>query len=158
MRFATDATLGKLGRHLRTAGFDTICRHENRNSDFFKALEPDRIILTRTAKLQARYKRRPLLFIRENDPHDQMAQIFRELEIGPDDLRPFSRCTICNLAIRPVDRQTVRGKVPAYIWQHHRHFRICPGCRRIYWSGSHHQRLTRQLEQLFNHKESRIHE
>ncbi len=152
MRFATDATLGKLGRHLRAAGFDTVCQHERRERDFFDALEADRIILSRTSTVLTRYKKRVVVFIRDNDPFEQLKQVFQELNIGPDDVHPFDRCLICNLKIQPVDRQTLRDKVPAYIWQSHRRFRICYGCQRIFWAGSHHRRLTKRLETLFKSK------
>jgi uncharacterized protein with PIN domain len=154
MRFATDATLGKLGRHLRAAGFDTVCQHENRNRDFFDALETDRIILTRTSKLLIQYKHRYVLFVRDNDPFCQMTQVCQEMNIGYADINPFSRCLVCNLEIEPVDKQTLRGKVPAYIWQHHQTFHICRGCQRIYWAGSHHQRTTKRFEALFKIKEA----
>lgn len=152
MRFATDATLGKLGRHLRAAGFDTVCQHESQDRDYFNRVAADRIILTRTLKYMARYKHRQLLFIRDNDPIEQLMQVFRDLKIGPADVEPFSRCLICNLKIKPIDKDVLRGKVPAYIWQHHRAFYVCSGCQRIYWAGSHHQRLTQNLEKIFNHE------
>jgi uncharacterized protein with PIN domain len=153
MRFATDATLGKLGRHLRAAGFDTVCQHERGTHIFFNALETDRIILTRTVKVQVRYKHRPLLFIRDNDPIEQMIQVFKDLNIGPADINPFSRCLICNLEITPIEKQYLQGKVPVFIWQHHQKFYICNSCKRIYWSGSHHRRLTQRFETLFKIKD-----
>jgi uncharacterized protein len=152
MRFATDATLGKLGRHLRTAGFDTLCQHEYQGRDFFNTLDTDRIILTRTTKLLVRLKHRDVLFIRHNDPFEQMLQVFQELDIGPDDVKPFSRCVICNLEIKPAEKHTLQGKVPPYIWQQHRRFHLCSGCNRIYWAGSHHRRLTKRFDRLFNQK------
>ena len=153
MRFATDATLGKLGRHLRAAGFDTVCQHENRNRNFFDSIATDRIILTRTVKLKFRYENRLLLFIRDNDPIAQMMQVVKDLNIRPADINPFSRCLICNLEIWPIDKQAIQGQVPVYIWQHHQSFQICKSCQRIYWSGSHHSRLTKQFETLFKAKD-----
>lgn len=153
MRFVTDATLGKLGRHLRAAGFDTVCQHESRHRNFFNSIETDRILLTRTVKLKNRYKHRHSLFIQDNDPIAQMIQVVKELSIGLADVKPFSRCLNCNLEITPIDKQWICGQVPAYIWQHHQSFHICNSCRRIYWSGSHHRRLTKQFETFFKAKD-----
>jgi uncharacterized protein len=153
MRFATDATLGKLGRHLRAAGFDTVCQHESRSRNFLNSIETDRILLTRTVKLKHRYENRILLFIRDNDPIAQMMQVVKSLNIRPADIKPFSRCLICNLDITPIDKQAIQGQVPVYIWQHHQSFHICNSCRRIYWSGSHHRRLTKQFETFFKAKD-----
>ncbi|BBO67167.1 hypothetical protein DSCA_10970 [Desulfosarcina alkanivorans] len=149
MRFATDATLGKLGRHLRTAGFDTLCQHQNRCGDFFNTIDGQRIILTRTMAVRQKFKHRHLLFIRDNDPLRQMMQVVRELGVQPNDLRPFSRCIACNTAIAPLDRDEARGRVPDYVWQRHRAFHRCDSCRRIYWAGSHRQRMGKRLDAIF---------
>jgi uncharacterized protein with PIN domain len=52
MRFATDATLGKLGRQLRAAGFDTLCQHQSGVVTFLVRLTVQRIILTRTTAVR----------------------------------------------------------------------------------------------------------
>ena len=149
MRFATDATLGKLGRNLRAAGFDTLCQHPRRGGDFFNTIDCQRIILTRTMAVRQHFQHRPLLFIRYNDPLQQMMQVVRELGVKRSDLRPFSRCIACNTDIVPIDREEVRGRVPDYVWQRHRAFHRCDSCRRIYWAGSHHLRMGNRLEAIF---------
>ncbi|MBC2713096.1 MAG: hypothetical protein HGJ94_19530 [Desulfosarcina sp.] len=153
MRFATDTTLGKLGRHLRAAGFDTLCQHQCRRGDFFDTVEADRVILTRTTAVKVRFKSRPLVFIRNNDPFQQMMQVVRELGIGQSDLRPFSRCLECNMVISQVGRDAVRGRVPDYVWQRHQTFHACGKCRRIYWAGSHHDRMCNRLAAIPRQKE-----
>ena len=61
-RFAADATLGKLVRHLRSAGFDTVCQHQSRDENFFDTIDGERVILTRTRLLKVRFNHRPLVF------------------------------------------------------------------------------------------------
>ena len=153
MRFATDTTLGKLGRHLRAAGFDTLCQHQCRSGGFFDTIEADRVILTRTTAVKVRFQSRPLVFIRDNDPLQQMMQVVRELRIEPSHLRPFSRCLECNMDISRVDRDAVRGRVPDYVWQRHQTFHACGKCRRIYWAGSHHDRMCNWLAAISRQKE-----
>jgi hypothetical protein len=154
IRFATDAALGKLGRHLRAAGFDTRCAPQRRQLAFFDAVGVDRVILTRTMAVKKRFTARPLIFVRSNNPLDQLTQVFGELNIQKDDLRPFSRCLGCNQRVHPVDRQTIKGRVPTFVWQRHTSFHTCRLCRRIYWAGSHHDRLVMQLSALFTSQES----
>ncbi|MCB2147130.1 MAG: Mut7-C RNAse domain-containing protein [Deltaproteobacteria bacterium] len=158
MRFATDATVGKLGRHLRSAGFDTLCQHQSRRGNFFETIDGERVILTRTRLVKLRFKRRPLVFIRDNDPYRQMIQVVHELKLGWCDLNLFSRCLECNEAIRPVDRATVAGRVPAYVWQYHHTFHACAKCGRIYWAGSHHDRMIQRLLAIFKQKDGETHE
>ena len=153
MRFVTDATLGKLGRHLRAAGFDTLCQHRSGRIDFFDMIDAGRVILTRTTVVKRRFKCHPLIFIRDNDPLRQMIQVVRELRLGWGDVKPFSRCLACNTEIRPVDRDAVRARVPAYVWQHHQIFHACGQCQRIYWTGTHHDRMKERLVVIFQRKE-----
>jgi uncharacterized protein with PIN domain len=153
IRFATDAALGKLGRSMRAAGFDTLCQHQCRDKDFFETLEADRVILTRTRAVARRFQDRRLIFIRDNDARQQLTQVIRTLELECDCVYYLSRCLECNLKIAPVSKNAVKGRIPEYVWQHHHHFQMCRSCKRIYWAGSHHQRMTRQLENLFKQKD-----
>lgn len=152
-RFATDAALGKLGRHLRAAGFDTRCAPQRSQLAFFDAVGVDRVILTRTMAVKKRFTARPLIFVRSNDPMNQLTQVIAELDIRQGDLRPFSRCLGCNQMVHPVDRQTIKGRVPPFVWQRHTSFHTCRQCRRIFWAGSHHDRLVMQLSALFTSQE-----
>jgi uncharacterized protein with PIN domain len=149
-RFATDAALGKLARHLRTAGFDTCCAPHSAQDDFWQTVDPERIVLTRTRALRQRYKDRHPVFIRDNDPWRQFLQVARELNIVAEDLHPFSRCLACNRKLHDVDRQTVKGRVPDYVWQHHARFRTCDRCRRFYWAGSHPGQMEKRMAAIFS--------
>jgi uncharacterized protein with PIN domain len=153
MRFATDPTLGKLSRHLRAAGFDTLYPHQRPIDDFFNGIDGERIILTRTKRLLKRLKNRPHLFIRDNDPFQQMQQVVDDLGIRRSDLHPLSRCLTCNLKVHRVDKAELRGRVPAYVWQNQSIFHQCDRCQRIYWAGSHHDRMWRRLGSLFENTE-----
>jgi uncharacterized protein len=157
MRFATDASLGKLGRHLRAAGFDTLCQHQCSQGGFFDSLDADRTILTRTEAVRRRFQRRRLIFVRDNDPWRQMLQVVRDAGIQAGQLRPFSRCLACNTPVSAVDNATVKARVPAYVWQHQQRFHECRRCGRIYWRGSHHDRICVKLSTLFQRKEENIH-
>ncbi len=158
LRFAVDATLGKLGRHLRSAGFDTLCQHQSREGDTFDTIDAARVILTRTRQLKLRFKGRALVFIRENDPFQQMMQVVRELNLEWGDVNLFSRCLACNESLLKVDRETVTGLVPVYVWQHHDTFHTCGKCCRIYWAGSHHDRMCKRLSTIFQQKDEKTHD
>ena len=158
MRFATDATLGKLGRYLRAAGFDTLCQHEGRPVAFYDKIDSDRIVLTRTTALKKIDHRHRLIFIRDNDPRQQIKQVVGDLDLNRSQAKPFSRCLGCNRKLVETDRMTLKGRVPEYVWHHHRHFQACPGCHRIYWAGTHRQRMNAWLDLLFQEKDRPIHE
>ena len=149
MNFAVDASLGKLGRHLRSAGFDTLCQHQSREADLFGTIDDERVILTRTSRLRSRFNHRPLVFIQDNDPIKQMKQVVRELNLEWNDVNLFSRCIECNDNLSTVDREAVKGLVPAYVWHCHHTFHACAKCGRIYWAGSHHDRMSKLLAAIF---------
>ena len=154
MRFATDASLGKLGRHLRAAGFDTQCEHQSRDDDFLGTIESRRVILTRTRAVKQRFQGRRLVFIHDNDPLRQMMQVVRALNIRASDCRPFSRCLACNRQLLPIDKQAIKNRVPVFVWQRHASFHVCDQCRRIYWAGSHQDRMSKRLATIFPKQES----
>lgn len=157
LRFAADATVGKLGRYMRLAGFDTLCQHESRHGDYFDMVGLERVILTRSERLKSRLHSRPLILIRDNDPREQMAQVVRALTLEMDDVNPFSRCLACNEVIFQVSREEVTGRVPVYVWQHHYTFHACGKCDRIYWAGSHRQRMGQQLAAIFKGRDEKDH-
>ena len=156
--FAVDASLGKLGRHLRSAGFDTLCQHQSRGADLFDTIDDERVILTRTKLLRSRFNNHPLVFIRDNDPLKQMKQVLRELNLKWCDVNLFSRCIVCNDNLSTVDREAVKGLVPTYVWHCHHPFHACAKCGRIYWAGSHHDRMCNRLAAIFQHKDEKTHD
>jgi uncharacterized protein with PIN domain len=54
----------------------------------------------------------------------------------------------CNEPLRPVSKAEVHKRVPPRIAARHEEFRECPACRRVYWEGSHYQRMRRWIEEL----------
>ena len=147
--FAADRTLGKLAKWLRILGFDTIFESDISNKSFFDRLEPERILLTRTARIRERFVAKKLVFIEADDVYEQLRQVIDELAIVRKDIRMFSMCLQCNSPIVEVDKQAIYGRVPDYIWQTQVEFSKCRQCERIYWAGSHAERSRAIIEKLF---------
>jgi len=146
--FAAEKTLGKLSKWLRLLGFDTLYEAELSGKEFVASLEKDRILLTRTRRIQKQFASRLLIFIESDHLEHQLSQIFRELGLKPEQTRPFSRCLQCNVPIEAVDKNSLWGRVPDYIFQTQDHFQKCPECDRIYWPGSHTRRSIEKIRQL----------
>jgi uncharacterized protein with PIN domain len=151
--FAAEATLGKLAKWLRILGFDTDYQAGTATQRFVDAAEKERILLTRTRQVRDQNTGRQLVFITANDPFGQVKQVIQALGLVPADTRPFSRCTRCNISTRQVDRDSVQGSVPDYVWETHTEFKSCSGCGRIYWEGSHIQHSHDLIKRFFtNHQ------
>lgn len=148
--FAADHTLGKLAKWLRILGFDTFYPVDI-DIKFLNSLEPDRIILTRRTLCRPEgHTEIPVVVIRSDHYWEQLLEVVRAVGMRAESIRPFSRCICCNSAIQPAVKADLQGKVPDYIWETNDFFRICPGCRRIYWSGSHVERSMERIRSLFD--------
>jgi len=147
--FEAETTLGKLAKWLRILGFDTVCQADVSGKGFPDPAGKHRILLTRTKRVRDRGTDNQLVFINSNDPFDQVREVLQTLGLGAADIRPFSRCTRCNILTRQIDKYTVRSRVPDYIWETNPNFQICNRCRRIYWPGSHLKRSYDIIKQFF---------
>ena len=145
--FVAEHTLGKLAKWLRMLGFDTVYESD---LSLKISYEKGRIRLTRSRRMGEKNRREGLLFIASDHYMEQLRQVVKAVEIIPDDLRPFSRCIRCNRSILPVDKNSVQGRVPDYVWETHDSFRTCDQCGRIYWSGSHTTQSMNRMQQLFD--------
>lgn len=149
IRFAAENTLGKLAKWLRILGFDTLYLPGANSGDLLRGCARNRLLLTRTRRVVGRFHGDRILLIEPDAPRQQVRQVIRELAIDRGQIRLFSRCVRCNAAVVPIEKDEVFGRVPDYVWETHRLFSTCPGCRRIYWAGSHIQHSLKMVESFF---------
>jgi len=150
--FAADSTLGKLVKYLRLAGFDTLLDARPPDAARLNMLAaPHRIILTRSVRVKKTIGDAQVIFIRANDPSDQMLQVFTELHLQFKDLHPLTRCALCNRLLTAVPKDKAQGRVPDYTWQQHCLFKECPECKRIYWQGTHAKRWMMRVREKISH-------
>ncbi|MHB1006130.1 MAG: Mut7-C RNAse domain-containing protein [Chloroflexota bacterium] len=143
-RLVADAMLGRLARWLRAAGYDTL--YDNRLDDTALARlsrEESRWLLTRDNQLAARKGLRAILVESDN----LIAQLTQVLTVLPPPTgEAFGRCPACNGALEEVDWRSAEGRVPAYIWESQPEFHLCRGCGRLYWRGTHYERMRERLD------------
>jgi len=143
-RFAVDIMLGKLAKWLRVLGFDARSMPLNR-SRIDVLLSEGVIPVTRTEKFR---DIEGLIFIDRDRHFDQLKELIALLRINAGDLRPFSRCSLCNATLLELKKEAALGIVPDYIFETAPHFHRCPTCARVYWPGSHRQDMIDKLENL----------
>ena len=143
MRFIADAMLGTLAKWLRILGFDTQFDTSLSDDQLVRlARAQDRVLLTRDQELAQR-RGLDIVFVGSERLDDQIVQVLRELDLEPN--RSFSRCPVCNELLTEMDREEALLRVPPYVAQTHKTFKSCPACQRIYWRGTHWQRMEDQL-------------
>lgn len=148
VKFMADENVERLGIYLRLMGFDVakgkglsdkeiadICHDEQR-----AALSRDRALLRRSKVQWGR-------LIREDLPEDQLVEVVDFFGLEPQG-KCFNRCVRCNLALVPVDKKEVEHLLLPKTKKYFQTFYRCPECGRIYWQGSHHDRMKEFLRSL----------
>ena len=141
--------LGRLARWLRFAGFDTT----------FDATLPDlplagkaraegRWLLTRNGRLAALAGPRSIL-VHGHETAELMAELCARLPLAADPSRFLSRCSCCNTELDEAAPEAARDRVPPFVAAHATRFFSCRDCGRIYWRGTHPERIERTLRALF---------
>lgn len=147
-KFIVDTHLGKLARNLRMFGFDVLYqRHTSHQEIIANARQEKRIILTRDQGLLKNKLVTHGFWIRSTDPQAQIRQVVIRLDLLSQ-IRPFSRCFLCNTPVKPIDKRLISAQLPEKTKRFYNNFTICPVCEKIYWSGSHYQRMLKKIEQI----------
>ena len=144
VRFALDVHLRKLAALLRLAGFDALLLTDDAEVAAVSAAEA-RVALTRDLGLLKRSVVQHGYWIRQTDPELQLVEVLERFDLV-DLMDPFVRCMECNTLLVPVDVETVAERLPPGTRECFSQFHRCPGCDRVYWQGSHYERLVRLLE------------
>lgn len=149
-RFVADAHLGGLARLLRMAGFDTLYDNHFQDSEIAAlAVEEGRIVLTRDLELLKRREITHGCYVHAQKPAVQLQEIVRRLDLARS-ARPFTLCMNCNAPLKVLDRALALSRVPPSVRLQHTRFSTCEICHRVYWEGSHWQRMRLLLQQALS--------
>ncbi|NNB85080.1 Mut7-C RNAse domain-containing protein [Corallococcus exiguus] len=147
-RFILDVGLGRLSGFLRMLGFDTLWRNDYADDQLARlSHDESRVLLTRDLGVLKRSEVVLGYFPRETDPAHQLVEVVRRYGLTSR-MRPFSRCIACNAPLSTATPEEVQGRVPEGVAQRHSHFQQCPGCQRVFWPGTHHERMQNLVETL----------
>jgi uncharacterized protein with PIN domain len=140
-RFVADVHLGRLAAYLRLVGFDTMYRNDSPDDEIAAiSASQDRVLLTRdVGVLKHRIVERGY-FLRQTQPARQLVEVLRHFDLVPR-AAPFTRCLRCNSRLRMVAKDRVEHMLPPRTREHYREFSQCPDCGRVYWRGSHYERM-----------------
>ena len=148
-KLLADAMLGSLARWLRVLGLDVV--YDPRLDDAAlvdRAVEEQRVILTRDRRLVQRRLARHHLLIRSEAVAEQLRQVLTDLQIDPSAFASFGRCLRCNRELVAMAAEEARARVPSFVARTQRDFRACPDCARVYWRATHVRRMEARLAAL----------
>lgn len=107
----------------------------------------ERILLTRDCGLLKRGEVVYGYFVRATEPKLQVIEVVGRYDLFSA-VSPFRRCLRCNALLNSVAKESIIGRLQPKTCQHYNEFRLCPACNRIYWAGSHHERMQRFIQHV----------
>jgi uncharacterized protein with PIN domain len=150
--FIVDSNAGKLARWLRMMGYDTLFFNDIEDGRLVDmAMKEGRVVITRDTQIA---KRRVaingslrVIITRDDDPRKQLLQVMKELSLDCWHMQ-FTRCLECNRRLKSRNKEEVKDLVPPYVFLTQTQYMQCPSCSRIYWRGTHWQRMKSALEEI----------
>ena len=86
-------------------------------------------------------------WLRHRQPRAQLEETVRVFDLWAR-IEPFCRCIQCNGNLLRIDRASVVGRIPPRVARDFDEFSVCDECDRVYWRGSHYDRLALLVREL----------
>jgi uncharacterized protein with PIN domain len=148
-KFILDVHLGKLAKYLRMLGFDSLYEHTYTDEEIARIIEqdPQRIVLTRDVELLKRKVIERGYWIRSTQPLAQVKEVLNRFYLFSL-INPFTVCLACNGKIKTVAKEEIEERLPPKVRSYFKDFNICTNCRRIYWQGTHYEKMLELVSGL----------
>jgi len=144
-RFVLDTHLGRLAAYLRMLGFDSLYRNDYDDATLADiSVQQRRILLTCDIGLLMRKQITHGYFVRQRQPQQQLLEILKRFDLSGM-LKPFSRCLHCNGQIHAVDKSIIEKQLLPHTREFYQEFWRCDQCKKIYWKGSHYNRMMQMI-------------
>jgi uncharacterized protein with PIN domain len=148
VKFVLDVHLGKLASFLRMLGFDAVYANAFTDEQLVsRSIFEGRVLLSRDRRLIAREELTRGYLVRAEAPRRQLQEVIERFELRGS-FAPFTRCIPCNALLVPVDKRDVFNRLPVHVRGSFQEFSLCPLCRRVYWQGSHYEKMRAFVETL----------
>jgi uncharacterized protein with PIN domain len=150
MKFAVDKMLGRLAKWLRILGYDTLFDPYVSSATIAEqAKEEHRIFFTRDLKLTKNSDPLSFFIVQSENYREQLREVVGHFQLDTSS-HLFTRCTICNKEILPVEKDMVKDRIPEKSALNFEKFYQCPQCKRVYWGGTHTQNTERRLREILS--------
>ncbi len=147
-RFVADIHMDDVVKYMRALGLDVSCDHRLSPRDIIRiSKEETRTILTKSRKLLKHKDVTHGIFIRPGRVVKQVREIIDFLSLGKD-IKPFSRCLVCNDPLVNVSKVDVLNRIPPKARALHDEYARCRACDRIYWKGTHFHQIKRVVDEI----------
>lgn len=145
-RFVLDVHLGKLANLLRLFGFDAVYRNDCTKDILVRvSVDEGRALLSRNPAFAGHPLLTRFFLVKTTDSHQQLFDVLRRFDLAGL-AEPFSRCIECNSPLQPVAKTEIEERLPPKVGALCEEFLICRACDRIYWKGSHYERMRAYVD------------
>lgn len=148
VKFIVDLNVGKLAKLLRLLGIDAAHNPDMSDRDIAKTSKIEkRVVLSKDVEM---FKRKDIVFgryIRETDPLKQLRETVSFFGLNAN-INLFSRCMVCNTILRKVKKEEIVERLEPKIKRFFDDFQLCNACNKIYWKGSHYDKLLLKLQRI----------
>ncbi|WP_045222053.1 Mut7-C RNAse domain-containing protein [Desulfonatronum thioautotrophicum] len=146
--FLVDENVHRLAKLLRVVGLDAAdCKGMGDSEIAAEAERSSRILLSRDHHLLKRSRVTWGRLVRSQQPWEQLSEILNLFGLKAC-LRPFTRCVYCNCGLQARSKEEVLDRLEPLTKRYYDTFFECSECNRIFWPGSHHERLMDRLQSL----------
>jgi uncharacterized protein len=147
-RFVADGHLGGLTRNLRLLGFDVAYRQNADDRQLIEVMaRENRALLTRDRRLLMHAIVQHGYCPRSQNSDEQTIEVIRRFNLL-ELIAPFTRCLRCNVTLEKAAKPEIIARLEPLTKIYYDQFRRCPGCKQIYWSGSHFPKLQKRIEEI----------
>jgi uncharacterized protein with PIN domain len=77
-------------------------------------------------------------------PEEQLKEVFRRFDLKSS-INPFTRCLECNGLLEEVPKEEIIHRLFPRTNEYYADFKKCTVCNRIYWEGSHYERMRKYV-------------
>jgi uncharacterized protein with PIN domain len=148
LKFVLDGHLGKLARNLRLLGFDVFYGNVAQDRQLLGITQSEnRALITRDRRLLMHSIVQHGYCPRSQDSEEQTIEVVRRFDL-PTAIAPFTRCLICNALLETIEKKDVVDQLEPLTKIYYETFRHCAGCGKIYWGGSHFDKLRARVERI----------
>lgn len=147
-KFVADVHLGRLTRYLRMMGIDVLYKNNFDDDEIvLLSIKERRAILTKDRGILKRNEVTHGYWVRSTKVEEQVKEVLRRFDLQ-NEIKEFSRCIECNELLKPVKKDTIINQLPPKVARLQNEFDHCPFCNKVYWKGTHYQRMLMSIQGL----------
>lgn len=149
-KFIADVHLGSLVKYMRMLGFDVLYKNHYSDEEIIKtSLNENRAILTKDRELLKNNKITHGYWVRNDETMQQLKEIIKRFDLK-NNIREFLRCLECNYILESIDKDKIINRIPPKVKNRQNEFWYCSNCDRIYWKGTHFDKMNEFMKLIRN--------